>query len=612
MASHMRERRIEHLRIGENPLDVLAQHVVAAAAMDDWRVDDLAALVRRGAVPVVARVVVVGRAGDARRAYPSDVFAELRPRLVWDRDRDVISGRPGNPAAGGHQRRDHPRPRALRRVPSRRRRRQAGRAGRGDGLRVARRRRVRARAASWRIEDITHDRVLVSPRRASPDACRSGTATPWVGCGAGPGHGCVRARGQRPVPVRGRGEAARRGARRARRREPDRVPVRAARRHRGAANRSRAAAGALSRRARRLAGGPALPFRRSRARAMGPGRRGGSCANSWAWTSRRSTATTASCCGFRTAGRRGLGRRPRSRSRRSRRVDRIVTAEVGGSALFAARFRECAARSLLLPRRQPGKRAPLWQQRRRSAQLLAIAAEYPGFPVVLEAMRECLQDVYDLSALRELLTGLGNGSIALREVSTEQPSPFARSLLFGYVEAFMYEGDSPLAERRAQALALDSSLLAELLGTVELRELLDAEAMAAVAAEVGWRTAERPLRDVKTLLTHSGCWDRWPTPTSYCAGGPRMGTGAGGGQARHRGPDRRRATLRGRGRRRPAARRPGDSPARRRAHRLHGTSVRSLGDLLARYARTHGPFTADGRRPTWGSDGPSRRTRWSG
>src|SRR5262249_53581760 len=156
-------------------------------------------------------------------------------------------------------------------------------------------------------------------------------------------------------------------------------------------------------------------------------------------------------------------------------VEQIVTAELGASALFASRFRECAARALLLPRRQPGRRTPLWQQRQRSAQLLSVASKYGTFPIVLETVRECLQDVFDVPGLTGLMRDLAARRVRLVEVETSAPSPFGRSLLFRYVGAFMYEGDTPLAERRAQALALDSSLLAELLGQADARELLDQE-----------------------------------------------------------------------------------------------------------------------------------------
>ena len=162
----------------------------------------------------------------------------------------------------------------------------------------------------------------------------------------------------------------------------------------------------------------------------------------------------------------------------------IVTEQVGNSALFASRFRECAARALLLPRRNPGKRAPLWQQRQRAEQLLDVARNYPSFPIILETVRECLQDVYDLPALQEVVRDINTRGIRIAEVTCDQPSPFASSLLFNYTGAFMYEGDTPLAEKRAAALSLDPSLLAKLLGTVELRELLDADVIAETDANL--------------------------------------------------------------------------------------------------------------------------------
>ena len=177
-------------------------------------------------------------------------------------------------------------------------------------------------------------------------------------------------------------------------------------------------------------------------------------------------------------------------------VEREVTAEVGNSALFASRFRECAARALLLPRRDPRRRTPLWQQRQRAAQLLAVASEFASFPITLEAAREVLQDVYDVPGLVELMRDVRARRVRVVDVQTDSASPFAQSLLFGYVGQFIYEGDAPLAERRAQALALDTGLLAELLGRTELRELLDAEAMAEIEAELQRLPAERHPRDL--------------------------------------------------------------------------------------------------------------------
>ena len=178
-------------------------------------------------------------------------------------------------------------------------------------------------------------------------------------------------------------------------------------------------------------------------------------------------------------------------------IDDLVTQEVGGSALFASRFRECAARALLLPRRDPGRRSPLWQQRQRSAALLEVASKYPSFPIVLEAVRECLQDVYDLPALVGLMRRVQRREVGIHDVDTHQPSPYARSLLFGYVAQFVYEGDSPIAERRAAALALDQGLLAELLGRAELRELLDPEVLAEIEATLQRTDPERRVRDAE-------------------------------------------------------------------------------------------------------------------
>ena len=180
-------------------------------------------------------------------------------------------------------------------------------------------------------------------------------------------------------------------------------------------------------------------------------------------------------------------------------VAQIVTEQVGGTALFAGRFRECAARALLLPRPNPGKRAPLWQQRQRSAQLLEVARHHPRFPIVLETVREVTQDVYDVPGLVQLAGALRSGGVRLVEVVTEQPSPFAATLLFRYSGAFLYDGDTPLAERRAALLSLDPELLAAALGTLDLRELLDPDIVEEVAAELQHRAPSRRATTVDAL-----------------------------------------------------------------------------------------------------------------
>src|SRR5688572_5266589 len=155
----------------------------------------------------------------------------------------------------------------------------------------------------------------------------------------------------------------------------------------------------------------------------------------------------------------------------------LVVKHLSSSALFSSRFREAAARALLLPRRYPGQRTPLWQQRKKAFDLLQITSKYPGFPILLEAYREVLQDVFDMPGFLELLRGIRSRKIRVATVNTSSPSPFASSLMFSYVGNFIYEGDAPLAERRAQALAIDPAQLRELLGESELRELLDPQIM---------------------------------------------------------------------------------------------------------------------------------------
>ncbi len=278
-------------------------------------------------------------------------------------------------------------------------------------------------------------------------------------------------------------------------------------------------------------------------------------------------------------------------------VDRLVTTELGASALFASRFRECAARALLLPRRQPGRRTPLWQQRQRAAQLLAVASQYATFPIVLETVRECLQDVFDVPALTGLMRDLGGRRVRLVEVETQAPSPFGRSLLFRYIGAFMYEGDAPLAERRAQALALDSSLLAELLGQADLRELLDPLVVAGTERDLQRLSPDRACRDeegVADLLAALGplsalevadrCTEPGAAPSwlAELAAQRRVIEVRVAGQSRW-------AAVEDAGRLRDAlgvALPPGVPAA------FTEPLPDPLSDLVARYARTHGPFAA--------------------
>lgn len=299
-------------------------------------------------------------------------------------------------------------------------------------------------------------------------------------------------------------------------------------------------------------------------------------------------------------------------------INQIVTDQVGGSALFASRFRECAARALLLPRRSPGKRTPLWQQRQRAAQLLQVASEFGSFPIVLEAVRECLQDVFDVPGLTELMGDLEARRVRLVEVTTQEPSPFARSLLFGYVAQFLYEGDSPLAERRAAALSLDSRLLAELLGQAELRELLDAEVLGELEQELQWLTEDRRIKDVEGVadllrvlgpltdaeLAERGAEQQWAPELTSARRAIRVRIGGAGHWAAIEDAGRLRDAL-------------GTALPVGVPEAFTEPVKDPLGDLLARYARTHGPFTSTGAAARFGlgtavTDGALQRLAASG
>jgi len=510
VASRMRGGEIEELRIPRNPLDVLAQQVVAMAALDDWPVADIEQVVRRAApFASLTRPVLEAVLDMLAGRYPGEEFAGLRPRIVWDRVTGVIHGRPGAQKLAVTSGGTIP-DRGLFGVflPAAEGGRQPRRVGELDEEMV-----YESRvgdvfvlgASSWRIEDITPDRVLVLPAPGQP-----GKLPFWHGDAPGRPAELGKAIGaaiRSLVKLPEEQAIARlRGA------ELDELAARNLMRY---LTDQRQATG-------HVPDDRTLVVERFRDE-LGDWRvvlhspYGDRVHAPWA------LAITA-----RLRERYGgmdvqalytddgiIIRVPDSDEPPAAGialvepddVADIVTAEVGGSALFASRFRECAARALLLPRRQPGRRTPLWQQRQRSAQLLEIAAQYPGFPMVLETVRECLQDVFDVPALVDVLRDLAARRIRLVEVETPAPSPFAKSLLFRYVGAFMYEGDAPLAERRAQALALDPSLLAELLGTEGLRELLDPAVVAEVEADLQHLSPGRRCRDLEgvfDLLRTSG------------------------------------------------------------------------------------------------------------
>ncbi len=490
----MRSGGIEALHVPANPLDVLAQQLVAAASVDTWQVEELYELCRRAApYSSLPRSAFEATLDLLTGRYPSDEFAELRPRLVWDRVSGELTARPGAQrlavTSGGT-------------IPDRGLfgvflvGERASRVGELDEEMVYESRIgdvFTLGTTSWRIEDITHDRVLVVPAPGQP-----GRLPFWTGDTLG-----------RPAEL---GEAI--GAFT---RELAAMPqAQALARCRDSGLDAWAADNlvALLTEQQQVAG--TVPHDRQllveRFRdELGDWRLvvhspyGTPVHAPWALAINARLRERYGMDAQAMATDDGIVLRIPETDQEPPgaelvafepdEIEAIVTTEVGGSALFASRFRECAARALLLPRRDPGRRAPLWQQRQRAAQLLEVASRYPSFPVVLETVREVLQDVYDVPALIGLHTRLSDRRIRLVDVQTSSPSPMAQSLLFGYVAAFMYEGDSPLAERRAAALALDQGLLAELLGRAELRELLDPEVLAETEAEVQRLAEHRRAKD---------------------------------------------------------------------------------------------------------------------
>jgi ATP-dependent Lhr-like helicase len=623
VTERMRIGAIESLRVPSNPLDVLAQQLVAMTALDVWDVDELLAVVRRAApfagLPHSAYTAVLDMLAGR---YPSDAFAELRPRLVWDRVANTITGRPGAQrlavTSGGT-------------IPDRGLfgvflagadpKKGGGRVGELDEEMVYESRVgdvFTLGTTSWRIEDITRDRVLVSPAPGVP-----GRLPFWKGDQLGRPLELGRAVGAflrevgrlPPEQARERLVAAGLDAwatdnvlayldeqRRACGHVPDdrtivverfrdelgdwRIVVHSPFGAQVHAPWALALGARLAQRygfdAQVMHADDGIVLRLPDADMLGmdlldmdmdmhmdPAEQGA------AFDAEQSPVGAADVAFDKGE------------------VEQLVTDQVGGSALFASRFRECAARALLLPRRSPGKRTPLWQQRQRASQLLQVASEFGSFPIVLEAVRECLQDVFDVPGLVELMGDIEARRVRLVEVTTPEPSPFARSLLFGYVAQFLYEGDSPLAERRAAALSLDSRLLAELLGQAELRELLDADVLVELERELQWLSEDRRVKDaegVADLLRMLG-------PLTDDELGAR---GAEPGWARALESSRRAIRVRIAGAEHWAA----IEDAGRLRDAL-GTALPvgvpeaftepvkdPLADLLARYARTHGPFTS--------------------
>ena len=484
VAKRMRDGDIEPTVVPRNPLDVLAQQIVAMTATgDEWKVAELHETVRR-AYPYaeLSRELLDSVLDMLDGRYPSDEFAELRPRIVWDRVADTIRARRGALQLAVTNAGTIP-DRGLYGVhlPDGRR------VGELDEEMVYEARAGQTfllGASTWRIEEITRDRVIVTPAPGAP-----GAVPFWRGDGVG-----------RPKEL---GRAIGAFAREAVDREPAELggeydlDARAARNLVSYLREQRETT-------RVVPSDSTVVIERFRDE-IGDWR-----------------LCVLSPYGGRVHAAWGLALAARVRDQFGLEADAIwsddgivvhlpdadeppsaelvlvepdeleelVVRELSSSALFGARFRENAARALLLPRARPGKRTPLWQQRLKAQSLLEVAKRFGQFPIVLETYRECLRDVLDLPGLEELLRGLHTRDLSMVEVETQRASPFASSLLFDYVATYMYEGDTPNAERRAAALSLDRELLRELLGQEELRELIDPGALAEVEADLQ-RTSER-------------------------------------------------------------------------------------------------------------------------
>jgi ATP-dependent Lhr-like helicase len=510
VTKRMRAGEIEETVIPRNPLDVLAQHLVSMAATDEWEVDEIERLVT-AAEPFseLSREQLENVLDMLDGRYPSDRFAELRPRVAWNRSQGTVRGRKGARQLAVTNAGTIP-DRGLYGVhlPDGRR------VGELDEEMVYEARPGQTfllGATTWRIEEITRDRVIVTPAPGTP-----GAVPFWRGDGVG-----------RPAEL---GRAIGAFAREAVGRKPAELAREYDLDRRAATNlvaylREQQAA------TRVVPSDETIVVERFRDE-IGDWRL---CMLS-PWGGRVHAAW-------------GLALAARIRDEHELEADAIwsddgivvhlpdadepppanlvliepdeledlVVRELSGSALFGARFRENAARALLIPRAYPGKRTPLWQQRLKSQSLLEVARDFPRFPLVLETYRECLRDVLDLPALEALLRDLASRRISLVEVETPTASPFASSLLFDYVATYMYEGDTPNAERRAAALALDRDLLRELLGQEELRELIDPEALDEVEASLQHYAEHARARDRDALqqvlrrvgdLTEAECGDR--------------------------------------------------------------------------------------------------------
>ncbi|KRF22813.1 ATP-dependent helicase [Phycicoccus sp. Soil802] len=622
VVERMRAGAIESLRVPANPVDVLAQQIVAMCALDEWTVDDLESVVRK-ATPFAAlpRSILESVLDMLSGRYPSDEFAELRPRIVWDRVTGVLTGRPGAQrlavTSGGT-------------IPDRGLYAVFLASSEGAGRRVGEldeemvyESRVgdvfTLGTSTWRIEDITHDRVLVTPAPGLP-----GRLPFWKGDQQG-----------RPAEL---GRAVGAFVREVVGLSPDRARARveAAGLDEWAADNLLGYLTEQQEATRHVPDDRTIVVERFRDE-IGDWRVavhspfGGQVHAPWALCvsarmRERYGVDVQAMHGddgivfrlpdleFEDDG--GSGRGVGAELLELVRLDAddvhdLVTSEIGGSALFAARFRECASRALLLPRRRPDRRQPLWQQRQRAAQLLEVASQYASFPIVLETVRECVQDVFDVPGLTALMRSIESREVTLVDVESSQPSPFARSLMFGYVAQFLYEGDSPLAEKRAAALALDPTLLAELLGRGEglsLRDLLDPAEVTRTESELQRLVPERACRDAEDVADLLRVLGPLPLDAIRARSKDDLTHQEIGGWLVELEGARRVIRVRVAGQERWAAiedaGRLRDALGCSLPVGIPQTFMESvpdpLGDLVRRYARTHGPFPAASVAAWWG------------
>lgn len=469
--------QVESVHYPRNPLDVLAQQIVAAVSLEEWIVDDLFSMIRSaapyGALP---RSIFEGLLDMLSGRYPSDEFADLRPRIIWDRVANKVSGRRGSQRMaiinGGT-------------IPDRglygvflAGAARGARVGELDEEMVFESRQgdtIILGASTWRIEEISHNQVIVSPAPGEP-----GKMPFWHGDSAG-----------RPAEFGKKiGEMTR---------ELLRLPRSAAfskLTHEHSLD-TNAAENLLNYLGEQMAATTRIPSDEDIIVEVCRDEMGDRRVCVLTPFGRPVHIPWCMAVTAKLRAERGLEvesmwsddgfvlRLPDSDERIASDVlfpapaefKELVLRQLGSTSLFAAKFREAAGRALLLPKRRPGLRAPLWQQRKRAADLLAVASQFSSFPILLETYRECIRDVFDLPAAANIFSSIQRGAIKITNIESTRPSPFAASLLFSYVANYIYEGDAPLAERRAQALSIDQSQLEELLGDSDLRELLDANAL---------------------------------------------------------------------------------------------------------------------------------------